>query len=49
MSDIYSDFSMFIRIYSGGIKQWEVIYNVRNTSEQKITKLLKLYANLITG
>ncbi len=48
MSDIYSGFLCFVRIYSGSIKQGEVVYNVRTNSEQKITKLLKMHANFRT-
>ncbi len=48
MSDIYSGFLCFVRIYSGSVKQGEVVYNIRNNSEQKITKLLKMHANFRT-
>ncbi len=35
MLDIYFGFLCFVRIYSGSVKQGEVIYNVGNNSEQK--------------
>ena len=48
MSDIYSGYLYFVRIYSGSIKQGAVVYNIRNNSEEKIIKLLKMHANFRT-
>ncbi len=48
MSDIYSGFLCFVRIYSGNVKQGEVVYNVRTNSEQETTKLLEIRANFRT-
>ncbi len=48
MSDIYSGYLFFVRIYSLSIKQGIVVYNIRNNSEEKIIKLLKMHVNFRT-
>ncbi len=45
MLDVYFNFLGFVKIYLWRIKQVDVVHNVRNNMEERITKLLRMHVN----